>query len=784
MQPTDRFHLSNFHVIKKFHKTFVEATAYEDMSIPLDFTGGRAQVIGGAVYYSPNCTRTMTPPLSTHDAFVRSPSSHSIEDVHRPFLWSSDTAYLAFVPLSPDYNSVPFDDLLDLPSHFDRKRLGFTDVPRAIRLALLEKDLDRAAEYLRRRYEIHQSKPIVSPSIVTCGGHFKQSNDFRREIKRTQGWFSLKLGLLAYEIAVALSMEEGSDSDNGHSWIRHLTSQGWSQAALSGIQSCAANFTPYCPRVGMFVDISEPPSGQCSIAWLMKFHVPVWYRWSDKESRRAKGNRRMAKLAPLPHHLQLATTFLTKTPSMGGPPPTLEPTTEAPTVNPNTEKPWIAFLAERKKVCEEMTTSESPADRIRRLNRERHPPIVKTKVFVWELDSDCLYVRTRVHPSDNESTLEDFGEKQKFYNAFLNEWDCGDDLGELTPEEKDEHYYERGYDLFEETEPSGSFSEEQLPSGPVKSSDNFTQSSESLSVGPWIPIFRAPERAYAYDVGSYPATQTLYESFGFTPPLPVPVVHPHPVKVSEGITKIFRSIVGMRSMDSAFEASTIFQYCQEFLEAYVKGLPRSELFDLSSGNRQPLAAAPRLKSLHIIKDNLYFFDINEGTTGPRWRVAVTNSMDALFVCRLPNELRPRDICRELFNRGIQFHTLLDLRPVPRSIIPPTLIPIRLADYQFTKSDYLAYIQERDALLRNPRIGRAALMRGGIVWRLTASQVSFWDIIRGPTPSVTLHRQGLTAQYHSIELWDDDLDSTETDRICGVVHCYTGISLYFIRFTNF
>src|SRR6266540_3693867 len=128
----------------------------------------------------------------------------------------------------------------------------------------------------------------------------------------------------------------------------------------------------------------------------------------------------MAKLAPLPHHLQLATTFLTKTPSMGGPSPTLEPTTEAPTVNPNTEKFWIAFLAERKKVCEEMTTSESPADRMRQLNRKRYPPIVKTKVFVWELDSDCLYVHTRVHPSDNESTLEEFREKQKFYNAFLN----------------------------------------------------------------------------------------------------------------------------------------------------------------------------------------------------------------------------------------------------------------------------------------------------------------------------------------------------------------------------
>ncbi len=46
---------------------------------------------------------------------------------------------------------------------------------------------------------------------------------------------------------------------------------------------------------------------------------------------------------------------------------------------------------------------------------------------------------------ENEETLDDFGKDQKTYNAFLNEWDCGHEIGELMPEEKED----RAQDLFE-----------------------------------------------------------------------------------------------------------------------------------------------------------------------------------------------------------------------------------------------------------------------------------------------------------------------------------------------
>jgi len=169
---------------RKFNRTFVEATAYEDLTVPLDFAGGRAQLISGTIYYSPNCTRTVALPLSPRDdTFVRTRSAHSIEELHRPFLWSSGTAHLAFVPLNPDFDSVPFNDLLDFPSHFDNtQRRQFTmGVPRIIQWAKLEMDVHHIADELHQHYDIPQSLHIVSPSILTCGGHFDRPEDLQRE---------------------------------------------------------------------------------------------------------------------------------------------------------------------------------------------------------------------------------------------------------------------------------------------------------------------------------------------------------------------------------------------------------------------------------------------------------------------------------------------------------------------------------------------------------------------------------------------------------------------------
>ncbi len=71
-----------------------------------------------------------------------------------------------------------------------------------------------------------------------------------------------------------------------------------------------------------------------------------------------------------------------------------------------------------------------------------------------------------------------------------------------------------------------------------------------------------------------------------------------------------------------------------------------------------------------------------------------------------------------------------------------ILPIRGAGYAFTATDYDAYIQERAALLRSARVRRAALMTGGIVWRLVISEVSSSESLHGPTTATTIHGRGL------------------------------------------
>jgi hypothetical protein len=100
----------------------------------------------------------------------------------------------------------------------------------------------------------------------------------------------------------------------------------------------------------------------------------------------------------------------------------------------------------------------------------------------------------------------------------------------------------------------------------------------------------------------------------------------------------------------------------------------------------------------------------------------------------------------------------------------------LPGYKFTQDDYFAYEQERAALLRDPRIARAALLRGGIVWRLAVATLSFDDVLDGPTTAATLRRQGVVLKTSdaSVDLCDDGLSKLELDIICGLHHCLTGL----------
>ena len=166
-----------------------------------------------------------------------------------------------------------------------------------------------------------------------------------------------------------------------------------------------------------------------------------------------------------------------------------------------------------------------------------------------------------------------------------------------------------------------------------------------------------------------------------------------------------------------------------------------------------------------------------GLATVRWKLAVTNAADALHVCRLDSRWDDYEIAQHLLRRGTRIHTLLPLEDAPISALPPTIIPVRLPGYKFTRRDYDAYVRQREALFATPR-GRAALLRGGIVWRLAVEMLSIDEVLGGPSLDVVVRWSGLCLPRSTPgqSLCDDDLTHEELSLLSGTYICQTGMDL--------
>ena len=118
--------------------------------------------------------------------------------------------------------------------------------------------------------------------------------------------------------------------------------------------------------------------------------------------------------------------------------------------------------------------------------------------------------------------------------------------------------------------------------------------------------------------------------------------------------------------------------------------------------------------------------------------------------------------------------------VPCQYLPPLIPPTQLADLQFGVKDYDAYARQREIILSQPR-GRAALMRGGIIWRLSTSIVSFSSVLQGPTGWSPIPNTMLSVHDPKTnELFiDDNLTDMEFNLISGTYACHTGKTFPFL-----
>lgn len=468
-------------------------------------------------------------------------------------------------------------------------------------------------------------------------------------------------------------------------------------------------------------------------------------------------------------------------------------------------KPWEAFFAERALRNERYKEKETPKQRQSREDRQKSPPTKKCKVYVWRRDGDGGYTRESIFQAENETELDFYGRNQKVYDAFSNCWDLCDDFGPVEPDEFDPNDID---DFLPDDPPSiASFSHSPSTLSPSHPSLEHLHSQLTHASSPprllcpeALPIPRIATSGYSYE--EYETSQILYDYLGFVHPLPLPLTSRS--SLDEKSRGLIVAISGLSRDDAAFYDAPVALFAAEFLNALnTSKSPKNQSWDLARSNRLALTTAKRLNHIHFINDvdreeiernkpanskkkgcqfKLYLFDFKQAATAP-WIIAVPDPTTALLLCRQDASLTDYDLARELLNRGIQFHTLLSLPYIRPSPPVPVNVPIRLPRYEFTSKDYHAYVQERSALLADPRVARAALLRGGIVWCLAMATLSFDDVLHGPSVAATIYRRGVCfkTEDNSVELCDDGLSQLEYDIICGLYHCYTGMTFKFSSF---
>jgi hypothetical protein len=233
--------------------------------------------------------------------------------------------------------------------------------------------------------------------------------------------------------------------------------------------------------------------------------------------------------------------------------------------------------------------------------------------------------------------------------------------------------------------------------------------------------------------------------------------------------------VGIDRDESEFFASPLAQSALEFLNLFKESESAPEMSDLSQRNPMSLEKSPMLRYLVRPIKGVYIFDFGERATRP-WMLAVEKAAVALYIARMDPALTDYEIARSLVHRGIAFFTIRALpcilsTPLPLTG-PTTILP---PGYKFTVDDYRAYSRRREALLRGTPRGRAALLKGGIVWRLAVETLNLEKCLDGPSAEVVVHRRGkiYPTDSPSLVFCDDDLSIDELDDICGINYVFTG-----------
>jgi hypothetical protein len=614
-------------------------------------------------------------------------------------------------------------------------------------------------------------------------------------------------GLLSFLLA-----QTNDDTHENHipKWVQALADEGFPQIWLSSIMaSTVTDFSPEARRTGIFLELLKPSIGctkQPPVSFFLSRHVAFWYRWTTEEVAKARHDSTFARLAPPPELLQSVTTWIVRSPQDNIP---SHPEPSAAMLLISTHMTWNQFLSTRAKRQAEKELTETSEDRQRRLQRERDCPVRKAKVFTWDYNHDDppQRVRTCVSQRWNESTIACYGSRQRIYNAWDNEWDLCEEFGD--DDSDDDGDGDGGDDCYEEAfdghaSSTTGHSDPHDYTVPLEPDDGaFRVDAEEHHIHEYLtrttfdrsasPLLRceddhAGEGDGENNLGSLYSepTRLLSIHYGF-----VPCLQDIPSSPQDG--QRWQRALQTLGINSVLAPDSLLSSIEKAMCRFVTALsmgnrPYEDEWDLCDGNRQALVYSPRF-SISRPAPDLFVFSYPPSPSCD-WVLGLTNAADALYAFRLIDQRQVNiyGVARCLLEEGVTFRTLISL---PHGHLPSTrrmrATPMRLSGYQFTPHDYAAYLRERAAILSQPN-GRAALLQGGILWRLALQSLSPDAALQGPSYAVTASRVGYSTDEleAGLALWDDELTVVEKNLICGAYECRTGLFMAHIHrlFTDY
>jgi hypothetical protein len=433
-----------------------------------------------------------------------------------------------------------------------------------------------------------------------------------------------------------------------------------------------------------------------------------------------------------------------------------------------------------------MESNESAAERRSRLDRERaardhHCPGrgASTRCFTWE-EIDGFMMRTYLVRSAVEDCWDSYTNSQRRFDSFYNEWDLAIEFDPDASVDDDQYEHDVDDMFIRSDTPPPPPPYPPSPSPPTAIFTNDITATYRNNISDGSPYHNEVGDMTIQNAGQDPLDYVLFWRFGynwdgvssFTFSKPTPMLPPW-----KHTQKTLTDIESEVDIKEQFAITNFVDYlvCNRTVP--------SALWDLNSDNPYPLYQNinPKLVVNPKSFDNTTYYLIQPAyppsSNHSSWNLIVHDPATALECCR--RDLGPSviDVAKVFLLAGKPFSTRIHsdgrhrapVRPLRRS--DPVRLGWRRMGYRGDSHDYAGYENRRTAFLAQPH-GRAAALKGGIVWRLTINSIELNHACIGPSDDVFEYGDVITSDLNGEELWDDALSEDELDLICGVYKVQT------------